>query len=1336
MANNQVNDPYAKYGGVSMGSTPPDPTQADSAVPSQVNPAPVNDPYAKYDAIPVSGSAPSTKPADSESFANIPDVNKEFSDAEAAQGIELRDHLIGGVKGLVEGGYYTARGAQWLINKIASATPGMSKGVGEIVPSQEPQMLKSQNPAEARGKVIEGVLEFFMGDAALKSMGVADKLKAATGLAKMLEEYPNLARAFHIGTTMARTGVAQGTQALVHGATPKEAAIAAAETGVTAGSLETLGTVATSGAPNVVRTAARLGQAGVGAGIAIKGSKQALTSQQPGETPEQAATRQASGAVQAILGGASVVESAAEAGKAVKEAMATPLPTPEKAVGQVFNTAGEAREANVEAMKGLKGAGVKLPEQTTMPKMRESLETVIQRNTDYIDKVLGENERVYTPDELQERYPVPGRNDVKVLKPAQDALTMLEAHYDNTNNPGKAAETGTLAHKYKTEGLTLLELNTLARDFGSEFDNVYKRTQDQGYVVKDADQPIRVENVRQMLKRQVRERMPNEDLQKIDEQTSNLIKTRGDADKFMLQLEKLENRLPQTSWWKKASGKLGDAVSFVQGSFLQKLLKISPKETELNVADMAERMPKAMRVLDQLLQAKPDDMGSQIEYMVTPHEPAPKELEGQQAPASGSQIPANLALKWDEPYIEKTPRGWDTKAVLNHELGHAAVAHQVGFSPIDIWSDQHPQSGSTAATTNMDWAELQRSPSGHIDPAKLKNRLFDMLTTVFGGAAANELYDDIPFHENQGLKADKEHAQELLKLLGVEENDRDLIIGDAMSRAKSLLSDPKVSDVVNEFSDTREPNLPKTHHYSAARMLEFVDRIDEARNAGNETRVNERGLEHGAGSIPEAAAGNERGVAAAAGASKGLGATAVSVPEAISTGEYDSAIKKAGAIPGGLEKGDADANVPDMVLFHDPTTGSTLYLPTDSVSVDKVKAELEKSRAQFAAKPQAGEKQAKIEGAELKGHPEWTQASLEREITRAKSILRNPDATAEEKEYAQSLLDTSRELQKNPALANLHAKDKRESGNLGENYGLKSEEANRLRELFTETDTPNFIMPDGKTTDPSDGSHIGHTRYVYHGPERGDLGDAQGDLDKFIKTTGAIRVLYPEFTGEKYPVAEFMSKPTSEQIQKIAHTTRNFGTRKMEWNFPGAVTGRQDMEFAQGSIGDFQRAIEKRWPPTVEPEANKPSPVIKGPSEDVETRILSKGSISPKTLDNRRDFTHYLLANGDWTSSITKGGPAAPDHLEVEPTITRALGDKAKGMIRSAGGNSFDITSRPTEAQRSEISRISKESDGRLTWDLYPSESGARTLEGAPAISGTGSIGDFLRTIDKTWPIK
>src|SRR6266566_275932 len=112
MANNQVNDPYAKYGGVSMGSTPPDPTQADSAVPSQVNPAPVNDPYAKYDAIPVSGSAPSTKPADSESFANIPDVNQEFSDAEAAQGIELRDHLIGGVKGLVEGGYYTARGAQ------------------------------------------------------------------------------------------------------------------------------------------------------------------------------------------------------------------------------------------------------------------------------------------------------------------------------------------------------------------------------------------------------------------------------------------------------------------------------------------------------------------------------------------------------------------------------------------------------------------------------------------------------------------------------------------------------------------------------------------------------------------------------------------------------------------------------------------------------------------------------------------------------------------------------------------------------------------------------------------------------------------------------------------------------------------------------------------------------------------------------------------------------------------------------------------------------------------------------------------------------------------------
>ena len=78
------------------------------------------------------------------------------------------------------------------------------------------------------------------------------------------------------------------------------------------------------------------------------------------------------------------------------------------------------------------------------------------------------------------------------------------------------------------------------------------------------------------------------------------------------------------------------------------------------------------------------------------------------------------------------------------------------------------------------------------------------------------------------------------------------------------------------------------------------------------------------------------------------------VPEERTTGNAttDAAIKQGGAIPGGFEKGDPDANVPDMAHFHDPTTGSTLVLAADQVTPEAVKQELAKSRQTYlTAKP-------------------------------------------------------------------------------------------------------------------------------------------------------------------------------------------------------------------------------------------------------------------------------------------------------------------------------------------------------------------------------------------------
>lgn len=76
---------------------------------------------------------------------------------------------------------------------------------------------------------------------------------------------------------------------------------------------------------------------------------------------------------------------------------------------------------------------------------------------------------------------------------------------------------------------------------------------------------------------------------------------------------------------------------------------------------------------------------------------------------------------------------------------------------------------------------------------------------------------------------------------------------------------------------------------------------------------------------------------------------AVKVPPEQTTGVHDAAIRKGGGVPGGIQKGDSEYNEPDLIQFHDPKTGSTLGLPIDEVTPEKIASELKKSRDAFAA---------------------------------------------------------------------------------------------------------------------------------------------------------------------------------------------------------------------------------------------------------------------------------------------------------------------------------------------------------------------------------------------------
>ena len=317
--------------------------------------------------------------------------------------------------------------------------------------------------------------------------------------------------------------------------------------------------------------------------------------------------------------------------------------------------------------------------------------------------------------------------------------------------------------------------------------------------------------------------------------------------------------------------------------------------------------------------------------------PAPKLLEAQS--------------RFEAPGEIKSRTGLDAKAILNHELAHAALAHMAGLEPLDIISNKHMEAGpTTIAAVRIGWpADMLKREDGTIEPRALKERLPDVLATYMAGAAANELYDGIKYEDNKSLKGDIQEVENTLDLLGLSAEEKDRFIEWGMTRAKATLQDPDVEDLINEFSDTRERGLPASHHYSAARMLEFRDRLDKlgGRYANNPEGTNVNNPEYGQTEQP---AREKQPTAVHTGEVAEAERTRSQVtPNEQTTGVHDAVIKQAGAVPGGIQKGDTELDIPDLALFHDPETGSTLALPVDKVTPEAITQAMEKSRAQFAA---------------------------------------------------------------------------------------------------------------------------------------------------------------------------------------------------------------------------------------------------------------------------------------------------------------------------------------------------------------------------------------------------
>lgn len=152
------------------------------------------------------------------------------------------------VEGFGKGIGQTITGADALARKYFPAFMTNSNlGFGKPADiNQEQQNLQTQGTAQGVGAGLENVVEFVMGDEALKGIPYIKRLEQSVKTAKVIQNSPKLAQAMQVGMKIlklaglhgAEAGAVQGAQTLAKTGDIGQAATSGLETGLTAGAID------------------------------------------------------------------------------------------------------------------------------------------------------------------------------------------------------------------------------------------------------------------------------------------------------------------------------------------------------------------------------------------------------------------------------------------------------------------------------------------------------------------------------------------------------------------------------------------------------------------------------------------------------------------------------------------------------------------------------------------------------------------------------------------------------------------------------------------------------------------------------------------------------------------------------------------------------------------------------------------------------------------------------------------------------------------------------------------------------------------------------------------
>lgn len=308
------------------------------------------------------------------------------------------------------------------------------------------------------------------------------------------------------------------------------------------------------------------------------------------------------------------VEMAAEATKTGAKALGTSVDAAQEA-RRVARLAKQEEKVNEAVGRIIQGKPEDIPQakKALMELDTEGVSTYKDLNTRTTDSIeslskaqdaeLSQYTERYTSDTLG-KYTKVGDTTV-VQNPVKDALDGLEQAYKLSGEAPKAERIAQLRNKLDTEGLTVQEINKLAKEYGVEYKD---RSFDKMGNPKPGYNAESFENTRKGMKDVIRERLPDEKSKALDESMSNMYALKDLTVNMENKVNSLYQRIKNRTLAQKVGGAVADVVDLVSmgtlRGFIQKLLPSNVGLKTANSMDLERELSKNLAQVEKLLAIK------------------------------------------------------------------------------------------------------------------------------------------------------------------------------------------------------------------------------------------------------------------------------------------------------------------------------------------------------------------------------------------------------------------------------------------------------------------------------------------------------------------------------------------------------------------------------------------------------------------------------------------------------------------------------------------------------------------------------------------------------------